>query len=89
MSSYPVSYVFTGSGDKTVWRMILVAENTTLIASNSETPDGDFNLIGGISTDGSFEWSNDFNKRLTLSREYSANFLEFIAPRLAWLESYR
>lgn len=89
LSSYPVSYVFTGSGDKTVWRMILVAENTTLIASNYETPDGDFNLIGGISTDGSFEWSNDFNKRLTLSREYSANFLEFIAPRLAWLESYR
>ena len=46
--------------------MILV-KNTTLIASNYETPDGDFNVIGGISTDGSFEWSNDSNKRLTHS----------------------
>jgi len=85
--SDPVEMIFTGSLPRTVWRTILVAENVPLIAVDSEISVGEYNLIGGISTDRSFKWSNDSRKPLNLSREESSNFLEYIAPRTAWLET--
>jgi hypothetical protein len=89
LASYPVDYAFTDKSSKTIWRMILVAENVHLIATNDDISQGDFNLIGGISTDRSFEWSNDRGKRLVIKRESSSGFLEYLAPRTAWLESFR
>ena len=89
LSTYPVDYAFTNKSGNTVWRMILVAENVHLVATNDDISRGDFNLIGGISTDQSFEWSNDREKRLVIKRESSPGFLEYIAPRTAWLESFR
>ena len=85
--SDPVEMIFTGSLPRTVWRTILVAENVPLSAVDSEISVGEYNLIGGISTDRSFKWSNDSRKPLNLSREESSNFLEYIAPRTAWLET--
>ena len=89
LSTYPVDYAFTNKSGNTVWRMILVAENVHLVATNDDISRGDFNLIGGISTDQSFEWSNDREKRLVIKRESSSGFLEHLAPRTAWLESFR
>jgi len=85
---YPVDYAFTDKSGNTVWRMILIAENTHLVAVNDDIAFGDFNLIGGISTDRSFEWSNNIEKRLVIKRETSPGFLEYLAPRTAWLESF-
>ena len=86
-SSDPVEMIFTGTVPRTVWRTILVAENVPLVAVDSKIPQGEYNLIGGISTDRSFKWSNDSRKPLNLSREESSNFLEYLAPRTAWLEA--
>ena len=86
-SSDPVEMIFTGTVPRTVWRTILVAENVPLVAVDSKIPQGEYNLIGGISTDRSFKWSNDSRKPLNLSREESPNFLEYLAPRTAWLEA--
>ena len=89
LAMYPVDYAFTDKSGNTVWRMILIAENTHLVAANDDIAFGDFNLIGGISTDRSFEWSNNIEKRLVIKREASPGFLEYLAPRTAWLESFR
>ena len=86
-SSDPVEMIFTGTVPRTVWRTILVAENVPLVAVDSKIPQGEYNLIGGISTDRSFKWSNDSRKPLNLSREESSNFLEYLAPRTAWVEA--
>ena len=89
LAAHPVDYAFTDKSGNTIWRMILVAENVHLVAANDDISRGDFNLIGGISTDQSFEWPNDREKRLVIKRESSPGFLEYIAPRTAWLESFR
>ena len=85
-SSDPVEMIFTGTVPRTLWRTILVAENVPLVAVDSKIPQGEYNLIGGISTDRSFKWSNDSRKPLNLSREESSNF-KYLAPRTVWLEA--
>lgn len=83
-----VQYAFTKASINPIWRMILLAENTSLKILEEQNPVGQVTIQGGISTDQSFEWSENGNKRLNVTREDEPKFLEHLAPRSAWVESY-
>ena len=68
--------------------MILIAENTSFKIHEEQNPTGQVTLKGGIATDQSFEWSENRNKKLKVSREDDPKFLEYLAPRSVWIESY-
>ena len=86
--SQEVQYAFTKASINPIWRMILLAENTSLKILEEQNPAGQVTVQGGISTDQSFEWSENRNKRLNGTREGEPKFLEHLAPRSAWVESY-
>ena len=70
------------------WRIYLIAENTTFKSLEEQNPNGQVTIKGGISTDQSFEWSENRNKKLNVTRETVPKFLEYLAPRSVWIESY-
>ena len=87
-SPYDVRYAFTKASTNPLWRMILIAENTSFKIHEEQNPTGQVTLKGGIATDQSFEWSENRNKKLKVSREDDPKFLEYLAPRSVWIESY-
>jgi hypothetical protein len=87
-SYYDVQYAFTEASINPLWRMILIAEDTPLKILEEQNPSGQVTIQGGIATDQSFEWSENGNKKLNVIRETDPKFLEYLAPRSAWIESY-
>ena len=87
-SSYDVQFAFTEASINPLWRMILIAEDTSLKILEEQNPVGKVTIQGGIATDQSFEWSENGNKKLHVIRDPEPKFLEYLAPRTAWLESY-
>ncbi len=87
-SPYDVQYAFTKASINPLWRMILIAENTPFKILEEQNPNGQVTIKGGIATDQSFEWSENRNKKLNVTRETAPKFLEYLAPRSVWIESY-
>lgn len=87
-ASKDINYAFTEASTNPLWRMILIAENADFKILEDMNPSGQVTIQGGIATDQSFEWSENGNKKLNVMREEDPKFLEYLAPRLAWIESY-
>jgi len=87
-TSNSIGYAFTEGSINPLWRMILVAENANFKVLEDMNPFGQVTIRGGIATDQSFEWSENGNKKLYVICEEEPKFLEYLAPRLAWIESY-
>jgi len=87
-TSNQINYAFTEASINPLWRMILIAENTDFKIFEDMNPSGQVTIRGGIATDQSFEWSENGNKKLNVMCEEEPKFLEYLAPRLAWIESY-
>ena len=81
-----VAMTFDQADQNPIWRLLIASENVPLARGGG--PSGTVNMIGGITTDRDFKWGEEPDKVLYIRRETSPKFLERLAPRTAWIESY-